>query len=143
MNKMRVPLQRVHTCAYCSGKVHIIDPRSYPNDVMAVKDKLGWKCGDCIDNEIKDRIIRVIPDSDRAKEIIAERERESKKRKLYHLYEGKKITSYSLGAEAEGKAEYPSTSIASYITYPCNYCLDPFYLVAPYTQKSGGAIQKD
>lgn len=81
MNKMRVPLQRVHTCAYCSGKVHIIDPRSYPNDVMAVKDKLGWKCGDCIENEIKDRIIRVIPNSDRAKEIIAERERESKKRR--------------------------------------------------------------
>lgn len=62
---------------------------------------------------------------------------------LYHLYEGKKITSYSLGAEAEGKAEYPSTSIASYITYPCNYCLDPFYLVDPYTQRSGGAIQRE
>lgn len=76
---MRVPLQRVHTCAYCKGKVHLIDSRIYPNDVIAERQEKGWKCGDCIENEIKDRIVRVTPNSDRAKEIIAERD--SKKRR--------------------------------------------------------------
>lgn len=56
---------------------------------------------------------------------------------------GKKITSYSLGPEAEGKTEYPSTSIATYITYPCAYCMEPFYLVDPDTQKSCGCIQRE
>jgi hypothetical protein len=50
--------------------------RSYwfPNDTYAHPDNLGkWKCGNCIDRELQDRIIRVTPYSIRAKEIIAER----------------------------------------------------------------------
>ena len=56
---------------------------------------------------------------------------------------GKKITSYSLSPEAQGKAEYVDTSIACYMMYPCSYCNEEFYLVNPYTQTSGGAIQRE
>lgn len=56
---------------------------------------------------------------------------------------GKKITSYSLSPEAEGKAEYVSNDIASYIKYNCSYCMNPFYLVDPMTHESGGAIQRE
>lgn len=55
----------------------------------------------------------------------------------------KKITSYSLSPEAQGKAEYVDTSIASYLRYPCAYCMEEFYLVDPYIQRSGGAIQRE
>jgi hypothetical protein len=50
------PIQNVNTCAYCVNKIHIIDPRAYPNDFLATKDKRGWKCGNCIEKEIADRI---------------------------------------------------------------------------------------
>jgi hypothetical protein len=46
---MKAPIQRVHICAYCTRGTHIIDTRTYPNDVIATKDKLGWKCGNCIE----------------------------------------------------------------------------------------------
>jgi hypothetical protein len=55
----------------------------------------------------------------------------------------KKIASYSLGPEAQGKAEYVDTSIASYLRYPCQYCLSQFYLVDPYSRRSGGCIQPE
>jgi hypothetical protein len=38
-----------------------------------------WKCGNCIEREIQDKIIKVTPNSDRAKEIIAERAAKQKK----------------------------------------------------------------
>ena len=52
------PIQRVNTCAYCpKNKIHIIDPRSYPNDVIAEKYSNGkWICGNCQENNIKKRI---------------------------------------------------------------------------------------
>ena len=59
------------------------------------------------------------------------------------MYNGKKIASYSLSPEAEGKAEYPSTSIATYITYPCAFCMTPFFLVDPITHIAGGCIQRE
>jgi hypothetical protein len=55
----------------------------------------------------------------------------------------KKITSYSLGPEAQGKTEYPSVYDASYITYPCAYCTEPFYIVDPDTHDAGGAFQQE
>ena len=59
------------------------------------------------------------------------------------MYDGKEIKSYSLSDEAQGNAEYVDTSIASYIKYPCAYCMQEFYLVDQYTQRSGGAIQRE
>lgn len=52
------PIQRINTCAYCPNyKIHIIDPGSYPNDVIAEKDANGkWICGNCQENNIKKRI---------------------------------------------------------------------------------------
>jgi hypothetical protein len=64
----------MHTCAFCGpGITHIINPESYPNDVIAKEDSSGkWKCGNCIDRELQDMMVRVAPNSPRAKEIIAE-----------------------------------------------------------------------
>jgi hypothetical protein len=69
------PPKKVNTCCFCTpGVTHIIDPSVYPNDVIAEKDKSGkWKCGNCQEKELQDRIIRVTPDSERAKEILQER----------------------------------------------------------------------
>ena len=43
--------------------------------------------------------------------------------------------------EARGEVDYVDTSIASYMQYPCAYCMEEFYLVDPYTQRSGGCVQ--
>lgn len=58
------------------------------------------------------------------------------------MNEGRRIALYSLSPEAEGKTEYASPDIASYITYCCAYCMEKFYLVDPYTQRSGGCAQR-
>lgn len=52
------PIQRVHVCSYCEhGVTHIIDPRVYPNDIIAEKvSNAKWICGNCIENNIKKRI---------------------------------------------------------------------------------------
>jgi hypothetical protein len=70
-----IPTKRAHLCSFCGpGITHIIDPIDYPNDTYAHPDNMGrWKCGNCIEREIQDKIVRVTPNSDRAKEIIAER----------------------------------------------------------------------
>lgn len=39
--------------------------------------------------------------------------------------------------------EYPTTKIASYCVYTCQYCLSDFYLVDPDTFRTGGVIQKE
>ena len=44
--------------------------------------------------------------------------------------------------EARGEVDYVDTSIASYMQYPCAYCMEEFYLVDPYTQRSGGCVQR-
>lgn len=80
-NNNNIPIRRVNTCAYCGpGKVHIIDPSLYSNDVVAKKTKRGdWMCGNCVEREIEDVILRSSPNSARAKEI-----REERKRKEAH-----------------------------------------------------------
>jgi hypothetical protein len=55
MNKAP-PIRHVFTCAYCPNKLHIIDPKIYPNDVIAQRQEKGWKCGDCIEEEIQNMI---------------------------------------------------------------------------------------
>jgi hypothetical protein len=59
------------------------------------------------------------------------------------MFDGKKITSYTLGSEASGKAEYPNNEEASYIKYTCAFCLEPFFLVDPYSHDAGGCIQRE
>jgi hypothetical protein len=58
--------------AYCKDHTHIIDPESYPNDIIAKQDKLGYKSGNCQEMEIQDIIVHAASNSPRAKEIIAE-----------------------------------------------------------------------
>jgi hypothetical protein len=57
----------------------------YPNDIIAEKGtKPGkWKCGNCQEKELQDRIIRVTPNSQRAKEIIAERKSNEQKDRAF------------------------------------------------------------
>jgi hypothetical protein len=54
---MRVPFQRIHTCAYCPNKIYIIDSRVYPNDVLAERHVKGWKSGSCIEADIQKMIV--------------------------------------------------------------------------------------
>jgi hypothetical protein len=70
----------VHTCSFCDpGVTHIIDPSVYPNDIYAEKYKTGrWKYGNCIDLELSEKIVQVTPNSERAKEIIAEERAEDR-----------------------------------------------------------------
>jgi Fe-S-cluster-containing hydrogenase component 2 len=88
---MKIPTERVHTCKYCTPSVtHFIDPIVYPSDIYAEKDDKGqWKCGNCIDMEIQDRIVRVIPTSNRAKEILADRKREEQKKLQFRNWEAR------------------------------------------------------
>jgi hypothetical protein len=37
----------------------------------------------------------------------------------------------------------PSTDVASYLEFQCNYCLKWFHLVHPYSHVAEGAIQKE
>ena len=76
-----IPTKRAYLCSFCGpGITHIIDPVDYPNDWLATKQDNGkWKCGNCIEKEIQDMIVRVTPNSDRAKEIMAERAAKQKK----------------------------------------------------------------
>ena len=88
---MKIPTERVHTCRFCGPAIkHFIDPNVYPNDIYAEKDKTGkWKCGNCIDREIQDRIVRVTPTSNRAKEIIADRKREEGRKLQMKMFDAR------------------------------------------------------
>jgi hypothetical protein len=59
-------IRKVNLCGYCGpGITHIIG--THPNDVIAKKTKEGkWKCGNCIEREIGDMILRTTPNSARA-----------------------------------------------------------------------------
>ena len=75
-NLMRSPpTQKVKTCSYCTdykGHSKIILPEKLPDAIRMPNG--SYKCQICQNEELKDRIVRVIPNSDRAKEILAERE---------------------------------------------------------------------
>jgi nitrate reductase beta subunit len=69
-----IPTKRAHLCSFRGpGITHIIDPVDYPNERLATEQEGKWKCGNCVEREIQDRTIKVTPNSDRAKEILAER----------------------------------------------------------------------
>jgi hypothetical protein len=89
-NIMTIPTKRAHLCAFCGpGITHIIDPIDYPNDWLATEQEGKWKCGNCIEREIQDGIIRVTPNSDRAKEIIAECKEKKKKELQFKDWEAR------------------------------------------------------
>lgn len=76
---MRVPLQRVKSCKFCLDFKGQPKPISPENFYRAKRMPDGsFKCHICQEEELKDRIVRVTPNSIRAREIIEERE--SKKR---------------------------------------------------------------
>jgi hypothetical protein len=75
---MKAPsIQRMHACSYCDfGITHIIDTTTYPNDVYAERDNTGkWRCGNYVEKPIQDKIIKVIPHSQCAKQILVERQK--------------------------------------------------------------------
>ena len=88
---MKIPTEKVHTCSYCTpGVTHIIDSTRYPNDILAHKDDKGkWLCGNCIERELEDRIIRVTLESERAKQILEDRKREENKKFQMRIFEAK------------------------------------------------------
>lgn len=68
----------------------LIPSKHVPNDIYAEKDKTGkWKCGNCIDREIQNRIIIVTPNSNRAHEIIAERKKEEGRKLKMKMFEAR------------------------------------------------------
>ena len=76
---MRVPLQHVKSCKYCTDYKGQPKPIMPENLYRAKRMPEGsFKCETCQVEELKDRIVRVTPHSDRAKEIIAERNRKTR-----------------------------------------------------------------
>ena len=71
---------RIETCKYCTdykGRPKPILPEDI-RDAKKMPDG-SYKCLTCQTEEIQDMIVRVTPNSDRAKEIIAERAAKQKK----------------------------------------------------------------
>lgn len=73
---MRAPPPiKIETCKYCTD--YKGDPKPISPEKLAEAKKMpdgSFKCITCQEEELKDRIIRVTPNSDRAHEIIQERE---------------------------------------------------------------------
>ena len=73
---MRVTLKHVKSCKFCTDLKGQPKPIMPENLYRAKRMPDGsFKCERCQVEELKDRIVRVTPHSDRAKEIIAERNR--------------------------------------------------------------------
>jgi hypothetical protein len=83
LKKKKEPLKIARICSYCKDHTHLIDPSSYPNDKYAKEDPPysgRWKCGNCLDRELEDRILDATPGSQRAQEILVKRQRELDKK---------------------------------------------------------------
>jgi hypothetical protein len=72
-----LPVQRVRSCKFCT------DFKGQPKPILAqdlqyaIRMPSGdYKCLTCQEEEIQDRIVRVTPNSQRARENIAEQQRE-------------------------------------------------------------------
>lgn len=74
---MKIPIQKVKSCKYCTDYKGQPKPIS-PEDLhLAIRMPDGsFKCETCQVQEIRDRIVRVTPNSHRAKEIIAEEQQQ-------------------------------------------------------------------
>jgi hypothetical protein len=60
---------RVQKCKYCDHEPALV----YPWDKMAQRiDDSSYKCGPCSKGDLENRIVKVTPNSERAKEIIVE-----------------------------------------------------------------------
>ena len=73
------PTIRVKSCKYCTDYKGDPKPIAPENLYRAKRMPDGsFKCETCQNEELKDRIVRVTPHSDRTKEIIAERNRKTR-----------------------------------------------------------------
>ena len=90
------PVQRVRSCKYCTdykGQPKPIPPQDLQ---YAIRTPDGlYKCHKCQEEEIQHRIIKVTPNSQRAREIMAEQQREVNR---YNDYAQRlnKFTSYNI-----------------------------------------------
>ena len=71
------PVQRVRSCKYCTDYKGAPKPIP-PQDLQyAIRMPNGdYKCLTCQEEEIRERIVKVTPNSQRAREIITEEQRE-------------------------------------------------------------------
>jgi hypothetical protein len=71
---------RIETCKYCLDYKGQPKP-ILPEDMWGVKKMPdgSFKCKTCVDEETQDKIVKVTPNSLRAKEILAERAAKQKK----------------------------------------------------------------
>jgi hypothetical protein len=86
-------IRQGHTCYYCKGHTHFIDPDSYPNDVYAKEvEPNKWMCGNCIDAAEENTVLRTAdPTSPRYQQVLAKRQAElDKKMKLHEQLENVK-----------------------------------------------------
>ena len=72
-NIMRSPTKKVYHCPWCKEGSGLIFPEDLSKAIRMPDNTL--KCFTCQTEEIQDRIVRVTPNSQRAKEIIAEEQR--------------------------------------------------------------------
>src|SRR5829696_3420417 len=81
-------IRQGHTCYYCKGHTHFIDPDSYPNDVYAKEvEPNKWMCGNCIDTMEENIVLRTSdPNSPRYKQVIAKRQIELDQKIRIHDY---------------------------------------------------------
>jgi hypothetical protein len=88
-------MTEIKTCKYC------LDYKGDPKPILP-EDMVGtirmpdgsYKCHQCQTEEIQDKIIAVTPQSERAKEIIADRKREENKRIQFKNWEAKIMKRY-------------------------------------------------
>lgn len=75
---MIVPLRHVKSCSFCTDdNGHTKTGFIFPEDTLACREADGrWKCGTCVQNDLRKKIVSVTPNSQRAREIIAEEQQQ-------------------------------------------------------------------
>jgi hypothetical protein len=71
---MRTPIKKVYHCPWCKEGSGLIFPEDLYKAIRMPGGSL--KCEVCQTEELQDRIVRVTPNSQRAREIVAEEQRE-------------------------------------------------------------------
>lgn len=75
---MIMPLRHVKSCSFCTDDDgHTKTGFIFPEDTLAYREADGrWKCGTCVQNDLKMKIVSVTPNSIRAREIKAEEQQQ-------------------------------------------------------------------
>lgn len=72
------PIKKLNSCSFCTDDDgHAKTGFIFPEDTLAYREPGGkWKCGTCVENDLRKKIVSVVPNSQRAKEIVAEEQQQ-------------------------------------------------------------------